>query len=114
MIRINYKRSATGHDNCFDFNFNEKELIPSVYYEKGERGAVLRFFIRLLGKAGMLSENAKEIIWSIHYPCHFGDIPFTMIYDIDYDTVSFAVDTEYCEYKEIIAEKLRSLAETAE
>ena len=103
-----------GYDNCFELNSSEKELIPSACHKKGERGVALRFFIRLLGKAGMLSENAKEIIWSIHYPCHFGDIPFTMIYDIDYDTVSFAVDTEYCEYKEIIAEKLRSLAETAE
>ena len=114
MIRINYKRSAAGYDNCFDLNFSEQEIIPSIYYEKGKSGAALRFFIRLLGKAGMLNGNAIELIWSKHYPCHFGDIPFTMVYDIDYDTVSFAVDTEYCEYKEIIAEKLRSLAETAE
>ena len=62
MLSIKYRKSKAGYDNRFDLNSNEKELIPSVYYEKGERGAALRFFIRLLGEAGMLSENAEEII----------------------------------------------------
>ena len=68
----------------------------------------------LLGEAVMLSENVKELIWSKHYLCHFGEIPFTMVYDIDYDIVHFAIDPEYCEYREIIAEKLCSLTAAAE
>ena len=37
-----------------------------------------------------------------------------MIYDTDYDTVSFSVEPENCKYREKIAEKLLSLTEAAE
>ena len=116
MANIIYKKSKAGYDNCFDIEFREKEVIPSDFYEKGEYGAVLRFFADMLRKAGLLdeNENGTELIWCREYPCRFGDIPFTMIYDMDYDTVSFSVEPENCKYREKIAEKLLSLTEAAE
>ena len=116
MVSIDYRKSKSGYDNCFELNFNEKELIPSVFYKNGERGAALHFFIELLRKADMLAEDEKgeDIIWCRHYKCNMGDIPFTMVYDIEYDTVSFSVEPENCKYREEIAEKLRYSVETAE
>lgn len=116
MVSIGYRKSKAGFDNCFELNFNEKELIPSVFYKDGERGAALRFFIELLRKADMLAgtENGQELMWCRQYRCNMGDVPFTMVYDIDYDIVSFSVEPENCKYREEIAERLRYLVETAE
>ena len=91
MANIIYRKSKAGFDNCFEIEFAEKEVIPSAFYE-----------------------NGSDLIWCRHYPCRFGDIPFTMIYDTDYDTVSFSVEPENCKYREKIAEKLLSLTEAAE
>ena len=116
MANIIYRKSKAGFDNCFEIEFAEKEVIPSAFYENGEYGAVLRFFMNMLRNEGMLdeNENGSDLIWCRHYPCRFGDIPFTMIYDTDYDTVSFSVEPENCKYREKIAEKLLSLTEAAE
>ncbi|WP_455529725.1 hypothetical protein [Ruminococcus sp.] len=116
MASIIYMKSKAGYDNCFAIGFSEKEVIPPVFYESGEYGAVLRFFADMLRKEGMMdeNENGTELIWCREYPCRFGNIPFTMIYDMDYDTVSFSVEPENCKYRDKIAEKLLSLTEAAE
>ena len=111
MVSIDYRKSKAGYDNCFELNFNEREIIPYKYYKNGKYGASLRFFIDVLRKADMLivKEEYEELIWCRMYPCHFNDISFTMTYDIDYDTISFSVEPDNCRYREKIAEKLRSL-----
>lgn len=113
MVSIDYRKSKAGYDNCFELNFNEREIIPYKYYKNGQYGASLRFFVDVLRKADMLigKEEYEELIWCRMYPCHFDDIPFTMTYDIDYDTISFSVEPENCRYREKIAEKLISLIE---
>ena len=48
MANIIYRKSKAGFDNCFEIEFAEKEVIPSAFYENGEYGAVLRFFMNML------------------------------------------------------------------
>ena len=114
MIEIRYTKSESGYDNCFDILFNLKEYIPKVFFEQHENGdgAELYFFISLLHKFGMFDckkEHYHQIIWSTHYDCIYSGIPFTMIYDEDYDTVSFSVDPENMQHKTMIAERIQQL-----
>ena len=114
MIEIRYTKSKSGYDNCFDILFNLKEYIPKVFFEQHENGdgAELYFFISLLHKFGMFDckkEHYHQIIWSTHYDCIYSGIPFTMIYDEDYDTVSFSVDPENMQHKTMIAERIQQL-----
>ena len=114
MIEIQYTKSKSGYDNCFDILFNLKEYIPKVFFEQHENGdgAELYFFISLLHKFGMFDckkEHYHQIIWSTHYDCIYSGIPFTMIYDEDYDIVSFSVDPENMQHKTMIAERIQQL-----
>ena len=114
MIEIQYTKSKSGYDNCFDILFNLKEYIPKVFFEQHENGdgAELYFFISLLHKFGMFDckkEHYHQIIWSTHYDCIYSGIPFTLIYDEDYDTVSFSVDPENMQHKTLIAERIQQL-----
>ena len=114
MIEIQYTKSESGYDNCFGILFNLKEYIPKVFFEQHENGdgAELYFFISLLHKFGMFDckkEHYHQIIWSTHYDCIYSGIPFTMIYDEDYDTVSFSVDPENMQHKTMIAERIQQL-----
>ena len=54
-------------------------------------------------------EHYHQLIWSTHYDCIYSGIPFTMIYDQDYDTVSFSVDPENMQHKTMIAERIQQL-----
>ena len=114
MMEIRYTKSESGYDNCFDILFNLKEYIPKVFFEQHENGdgAELYFFISLLHKFGMFDckkEHYHQIIWSTHYDCIYSGIPFTMIYDENYDTVSFSVDPENMQHKTMIAERIQQL-----
>ena len=114
MIEIQYTKSKSGYDNFFDILFNLKEYIPKVFFEQHENGdgAELYFFISLLHKFGMFDckkEHYHQIIWSTHYDCIYSGIPFTMIYDEDYDTVSFSVNPENMQHKTMIAERIQQL-----
>ena len=57
MVSIDYRKSKAGYDNCFELNFNEREIIPYKYYKNGQYGASLRFFVDVLRKADMLIEK---------------------------------------------------------
>ena len=114
MIEIRYSQSEAGYNNCFDLLFNLKEYIPNVFFEQHENGvgAELYFFISLLHKFGMFDckkEHYHTLIWSTHYDCVYNGIPFTMIYDEDYDIVSFSVPPENIQYKTTIAERIKQL-----
>ena len=112
MIEICYMKSEAGIDNCFDFLYYLKDYIPEEYFNND--CAELNFYIHLLTENGMYSGSDKSkhiLIWSIHYDCVYNSIPFTMVYDEDYDIVSFAVDKEYLSYKCEIAEHIKQLIE---
>ena len=114
MIEIQYTKSESGYDNCFDILFDLKEYIPKEFFEQHENGdgAELYFFISLLYKFGMFDckkEHYHHLVWSTHYDCIYNGIPFTMVYDEDYDIVSFAVAPENMQHKTMIAERIQQL-----
>ena len=116
MIKIQYLQSKAIYNNCFDLLFNLKEYIPNVFFEQHENGvgAELDFFISLLHKFGMFDckkEHYHTVIWSTHYDCVYKNIPFTMIYDKDYDIVSFAVIPKDIQHMVTIAERIKQLVE---
>ena len=115
MIEIKTIRSEAGSDNCFSFCFALKDYIPGSFFREGEEGAELRFFISLFVKFGIMDKNkafGENAIWSRHYACHYRGTPFTMVYDMDYDIVSFSVGLPEIEHKGMIAEGIRHLVET--
>ena len=118
MITIQYLSSESGLRNCFDYSFVLKEYIPQKYFEieDNEAGAELYYFIDLLKKNNMFDckkEHYHQMIWSCHYDCKYNrNIPFTMVYDEDYDMVNFSVIEEYMNFKEEIAEEIKSLIKT--
>lgn len=114
MIEIRYIKSEAGYDNCFDIVFNLKKYIPNVFFEQHENGdgAELYFFISLLHKFGMFDckkEHYHLLICDTYYDCTYNGIPFTMIYDEDYDMVSFSVAPENMQYKTMLAERIQQL-----
>ena len=80
--------------------------------QENDEGAELYFFISLLHKFGMFDykkEHYHQLIWSTHYDCIYNGIPFTMIYDEDYDIVSFSVAPENMQHKTMIAGRIKQL-----
>lgn len=114
MIEIQYTKSESGYDNCFDILFDLKEYIPQVFFDQHENGdgAELYFFISLLHKFGMFDckkEHYHQLIWCTLYDCIYSGIPFTMIYDENYDQVSFSIAPENMQHKSMIAERIQQL-----
>lgn len=118
MIKIQYSASVSGLSNCFTFSFSYQDYIPQKYYEMGKRGTgtELYYFLDLLRLNNMFDgkkERCHELIWSCQYDCVYKSyIPFTLVYDMDYDMVSFAVDEKCIAYKEEIAETIKNLMES--
>lgn len=113
MVEIQYLKSASGLDNCFDLLFPLKEYVPQRFFEETADGigAELRFYICLFENLGLFNkrkEYCHEAIWSCLYDCIYKDIPFTMCYDEDYDMVSFSVDETHLSNRNEIAEYIRS------
>lgn len=117
LIQINYLKSEAGYDNCFDLSFPLKEYIPSFFFEENEGGyaAELYFYIALFHKFGILDHDEKHIhtdIWSVRYNCSYNAIWFDMVFDEDYDFVTFAVNPKKIEHIPMIAEHIKHLVET--
>ena len=103
MVEISFP----GADKC-SFTFNGLS----------EKGSELAFFLDLLAKNNMLTNQRStegEMFsgWS-HYGCRFGKNPFTLDYDRYWDWVHFSAETP--ENARKIANRLKTLieAETAE
>lgn len=114
MVDIRYMDSQSNEPLCFDLVFALKDYIPHKYFEISDNGAgaELYYLIDLLKNNNFFEAkktNCHQLIWSYHYDCHYQDIPFSMVYDEDYDIVSFAVDN--LSHRTIIAETLRYLVE---
>ena len=96
MIEIRYSRSQAGLDNIFDL-FHINDYIPVPISEQHSEGTELRFYLSLFKR--------------FDFTCQINGLTFKMIYDNEYDTVSFAVDEEFIEQRRSIAEAVRSLVE---
>lgn len=113
MVKIQYLKSVSGLDNCFELFFSHNEYIPQRFYEESAdgTGAELHFYICLFEHLGLFDkrkEYCHEAIWSCLYDCIYKDIPFTMCYDEDYDMVSFSVNETHLSNRSEIAEYIRS------
>lgn len=117
MIEIKYLKSEAGLDNCFELIFPLKDYIDESFFKLNKRGyaAELLFYISLFLKNGMFDgkrEHCHQYIWSFHYDCIYNnEIEFTMVFDEDYDMVSFAIEEENQELRKDIAEHIKRLIE---
>ena len=117
MIEIKRYKSYAGHDNCFGLSFRLKEYIPPVFFEQHEDGvgAELYFYITLFHKFGIFDCDEKHYhthIWSTSYNCCYKGIWFDMIYDEDYDDVTFSVALRNIKNIPMIADHIKHLVET--
>jgi hypothetical protein len=93
----------------FELRFDLYSYIPQHYFKYGDT-TELRFFIDLFQKHNMLSCTEGFIfIWTAHYACHYGDTSFTMVHDLDYDMINFAVNNP--DDRARIAEVIQHLVE---
>lgn len=119
MIEITYMKSESGLDNCFELMFPVKQYIDSTFYEnyENEYAVELFFYIALFLKYGIFDGQRKhchQSIWSYRYDCFYKGIPFFMIFDEDYDMVTFSVNKEDATYRKDIAEHIKCLIELKE
>lgn len=112
MIEIRYSRSMAGLDNVFDF-YNISDYIQLPAEELRKEGTELRFYLSLFRKFNIIDSDQKgaDHIWNTYFTCHINDVVFKLIYDNEYDIVSFAVDEKYIGQRESIAGYIRSLIE---
>lgn len=112
MIEIKYSKSTAGIDNFFDFN-NVHEYIPMSLSELRADGSILKFYLSLFKRFDIIDKNAAGISfwWNTRFPCKYYDIEFEIVYDNDWDIVSFCVNGEYIKDRETIAEALKALIE---
>lgn len=113
MIEIKYNKSNAGIDNFFDF-YNEQEYIPMSISELRVNGSILKFYISLFKKFNIIAENEHGVSfwWNTRFPCKYNDIEFELVYDNEWDIVSFCVNDEYINDRETLAEAIKSLIET--
>lgn len=117
MIEIKRMKSEAGYDNCFELLFHLNEYIPPVFFEQHEdgAGAELYFYISLFHKFGIFDckkEHYHQLIWSTEYDCVYNGVPFNMVYDEDYDIVTFAAQPSNIKHIPMIAEHIKFLVET--
>ena len=112
MIEIRYSKSESGLDNIFDL-FHISAYIPMPLTEQRNERTELKFYLSLFQRFNMLDtpETGVTLMWNTYFNCRFNDYAFKMIYDNDYDIVSFAVDKKCIEQRRLIAESIKSLVE---
>ena len=111
MVEIRYLKSEAGLDNCFDLLFGPIwYYLPDSYKDIRPDCPEYIYFTWLFKKYNLISgaPEGKEVIWTIHWECSIKGMPFAMLYDRDYDMISFAVDEEHLSLKEPIAEELKT------
>ena len=113
MVEIRYSKSNAGHDNCF-LILHGSEYIQKAFFKQNSYDPYLYFYISLLHKFGMVKYEDRHgcpLIWSTHYNCMYKGVPFTMIFDEDYEMLSFSVKPEDAQYRTMIAERIAYLIE---
>ena len=112
MIEIRYAKSQAGLDNIFDLLYIN-DYIPMPLAEQHNEGTELKFYLSFFQRFNMLGipETGVTFFWNTYFTCQFNEYVFKMIYDHEYDTVSFAVDKKFIEQRQFIAGSLKSLIE---
>jgi hypothetical protein len=109
MIEMHILKSKAGIENCFELNFRYDDYYPG-HIEEADKWSCYQYYTWLFKKHGVFAADSKgkELIYSIQWECKLSDIPFTMIYDEDYDMVHFSVDEEHIsDIPDIAAELIR-------
>ncbi len=112
MIEIRYAKSQTGLDNMFDF-LHISDYIPLPLTEQRNEGTELKFYLSLFKRFNIIDSDVTGVayFWSTYFTCRYEQFIFKMIYDNDYDLVSFAVDKKFIKQRKFIAESIKSLIE---
>ena len=112
MIEIKVMKTKTGLENCFELDFNYVEYYPREIEHK-EMRSCYQYYTWLFKKHEIFTAGSKGkgLIYSIQWECRLLDIPFTMIYDEDYDIVHFSVDEDRISDIHTIAAEIRRLIE---
>lgn len=112
MIEIRYTKSQAGLNNIFDL-FHINDYIPLPLSEQRNEGTELKFYLSLFQRLNILDTTVTGVayFWNTYFSCRFNDYAFKMIYDNEYDVVSFAVDEKCVEQRQFIAESIKSLVE---
>lgn len=116
MVEIRYSSTVPDYNNNFEFLFYLHDYIPDEFFRQHEEGAgaELYFFISLFYKCGIFDckkEHYHDMVFAYSYDCFLNGIHFLMIYDEDYDMVSFHVEPENKMYVTDIAQKIKDLIE---
>ena len=112
MIEIRYSKSKAGLDNIFDL-FHINDYIPMLLAEQRNEGTELKFYLSLFRRFDILNGDATGVtyFWNTYFTCKINNYVFKIIYDNEYDIVSFAVDEKFIEKRQFIAESIKSLIE---
>ena len=112
MIEIRYSKSKSGLDNIFDL-FHVNDYIPMPLTEQRNEGTELKFYLSLFKRFDILTSDATGVtyFWNTYFTCCINECYFKMVYDNEYDIVSFAVDEKFIERRQFIAESIKSLIE---
>ena len=116
MVEIIYLKSISGSDSCFDLLFGPlHDFIPDevCQSEAPYTWSAYEYYMWLFKKRHLFrnSDQGIEYIESVHWDCEVDGIPFTMVYDNDYDIVSFSVEEAFIPYRKHIAEELKRIIE---
>lgn len=70
-----------------------------------------QYFSWLFKKHGLIVENpdGEVIIYIARWQCEVNGIPFSMVYDEDYDWVTFSVDKDHIKDIPAIADEIKKL-----
>ena len=110
MVEIKYLNSEAGLPNCFDLLFNFRDYVPEKFWNEN-RCSELDFYIDLFRQSDSFecSGHGMLLIWSQHYTCSYLNIPFTLVFDEDYDICSFSISPEYISHRYKVAEEIKKL-----
>ena len=94
MIELRILKSEAGKENCFELSFMFKDYLPKSENSCG--WSEYDYYTWLFTKHNLIigNPNGKTIIYCITWECEINGIRFHMVYDEDYDFMTFSVDEE--------------------
>jgi len=109
VIETKIMKSDSGLEKCFDLQFRYDEYLPAE--DKNVDWSCYQYFTWLFKKHGLIvgNTNGEVIIYITHWKCEVKGIPFSMVYDEDYDWVTFSVDEEHIKDIPVIADEIKKL-----
>ncbi len=95
MIELRILKSEAGIENCFELNFMFRDYLTKS--ESSAGWSEYDYYTWLFTKHNLIKGNpqGKTIIYCITWDCEINGIPFRMVYDEDYDFMTFNVEEDY-------------------